>query len=190
MREQDLIAGIKSGDQNAFRFLVDQYQAMVLNTCFHFVHDEDDAKDLTQDAFIEVYNSIHKFRNDSKLSTWLYRVAVNKSLNFIKKNKRKRLVDNMESFFRSSKSTDIGNESFNADKGIDDSERSMHLHKAIDSLNQNQRIAFSLHNLDGISYSEISEIMNVSVSSVESLIHRAKVNLQKRLLNFYKNNLD
>lgn len=190
MSEQELVAGIKKGDQIAFRFLVDQYQSMVLNTCFHLVHDEDDAKDITQDTFIEVYNSIHSFRSDSKLSTWLYRVAVNKSLNFIKKNKRKKLVDNMESFFHSSKSDEISNESFNADKGIDDSERSTHLYKAIDSLNQNQRIAFSLHNLDGISYLEIAEIMNVSLSSVESLIHRAKVNLQKRLLNFYKNNLE
>ena len=190
MNEESLIAGIKKGDQNAFRFLVDQYQSMVLNTCFHFVHDEDDSKDLTQDVFIEAYNSIHSFRSDSKLSTWLYRVAVNKSLNFIKKNKRKSLVDNMESFFRLSKKNEMGNESFNADKGLDDSERSLHLYRAIDSLSQNQRIAFSLHNLDGISYSEIANIMNVSVSSVESLIHRAKGNLQKRLLNFYKNNLE
>lgn len=190
MSEQELIADIKNGDQQAFRFLVDQYQGMILNTCFHFVHDEDDAKDLTQDAFIEVYHSIHSFRSDSKLSTWLYRVAVNKSLNFIKKNKRKKLVDNMEFFFRLTKSKEISNASYNADKGLEDSERSTHLYNAIDSLSQNQRIAFSLHNLDGISYAEIAEIMNVSLSSVESLIHRAKVNLQKRLLLFYKNNLE
>ncbi len=190
MLEQELIAGIKNGNQDAFRFLVDQYQSMVLNTCFHFVHDEDDSKDLTQDVFIEVYDSIHRFRSDSKLSTWLYRVAVNKSLNFIKKNKRKQLIDNMESFFRRSSTNEMTSESFNADKELDDSERSSHLYKAIDSLSQNQRIAFSLHNLDGVSYTEIAEIMNVSLSSVESLIHRAKVNLQKRLLDFYKNNLE
>ena len=190
MTEQDIVNGIKSGDQKAFRFLVDKYQKMVLNTCFQFVKDEDDAKDLTQDVFIEVFDSIHKFRGDSKLTTWLYRIAVNKSLNFVQRNKRKRLFGNLESFFSSGKFNDESSDTYNADKPLDDTERSKHLYQAIESLSQNQRIAFSLHNLDGISYAQIADVMNVSVSSVESLIHRAKVNLQKRLLDFYKNNIE
>jgi RNA polymerase sigma-70 factor (ECF subfamily) len=73
---------------------------------------------------------------------------------------------------------------------LDDEERSKYLFRAINSLSKNQRIAFSLHKLDGVSYAEIAEIMNVSVSSVESLMHRAKANLQKRLISFYKKNME
>ncbi len=188
MGEQEIIAGIKQGDQKAFRTLVDQYQPKVLNICYRFVNDEDTAKDLTQDVFIEVYESIHSFRGESKLMTWLYRTAVNKSLNFVKRNRRMKLLDSLESVFNGSKETT--DESFNADKNIQDSERSAHLYNAINSLSKNQRIAFSLHNIDGISYAEIAETMQLSLSSVESLIHRAKQNLQKRLLNFYKKNID
>lgn len=188
MGEQDIIAGIKKGDQKAFKILVDKYQPIILNICFRFVNDEDTAKDLTQDVFIEVYQSIHSFRGDSKLLTWLYRTAVNKSLNFVKRNKRMKLFDSIDSVYKGS--DEATNESFDADKNIYDEERSKHLYNAINSLSKNQRIAFSLHNIDGISYAEIAEIMKISVSSVESLIHRAKVNLQKRLLNFYKKNMD
>jgi RNA polymerase sigma-70 factor (ECF subfamily) len=189
MSEQELIAGIKKRDQQAFKLLVDQFQSMVLNTCFLFVHDEDDAKDLTQDVFVEIYNSIHSFRGDAKVSTWLYRIAINKSLNFIKKHKRKKLINNLEEYFQIQKYS-LSNDSFNADKNLDDEERSEYLYNAINSLSKNQRIAFNLHKLDRISYAEIAEIMNISISSVESLMYRAKRNLQKRLISFYKKNME
>ena len=184
MSEQELISRIKQGDQQAFKQIVDDFQAMVLNTCFQFVNDKDDAKDLAQDVFVEMYNSIYSFRGDAKVSTWLYRISVNKSLNFIKKHKRKFLIDDLESFFMNK-----SEETYNADKNMEDNERAKHLYAAIHSLSKNQRIAFSLHKIDGVSYTEIAEIMNVSISSVESLIHRAKVNLKKKLFNFYKKNI-
>ena len=189
MGEQEIIAGIKQNNNEVFRQLVDKYQQMVLNTCYGFVNDRDDAKDLTQDVFIEFYNSIHSFRGDAKISTWLYRVAVNKSLNFIRKNKRKQLFGNLESMF-AGKNEPQSSGSYNTDAGMENDERTLALNKALGSLPKNQRIAFTLHKIDGVPYSEIAEIMNVSLSSVESLIHRARTNLKKKLLNFYIKNME
>lgn len=190
MSEQTLIQAIKSQDQKAYKTLVDQYQAMVLNTCYGFVQDEDDAKDLTQEVFIEVIQSIHRFRGDAKLSTWLYRMAVNKSLNHLKKYRRKILFNRIEHGVSGKHDELMATKSFNADKSVIDEEQSKILFNAIDSLKKNQRIAFTLHKIDGVSYAEIAEIMDVSVYAVESLIYRAKSNLQKKLMGFYKKSLE
>ena len=188
MSEKEIVAGIQQHNQNAFRALVDKYQEMVLNTCNGFVHDQDDARDLTQDVFVEVFNSIHKFRGDAKLSTWLYRMAVNRSLNFIRKHKRRQLFGDIESFFKSN-SVEEELITTNAEVGMEQNEQAKILHKAIQSLPQNQKIAFTLHKIEGVSYNEISEIMSVSLSSVESLIHRARKSLKIKLLDYYKKNM-
>lgn len=187
MSESQLVEAIKNNDQKAFKSLVDKYQEIVLNACYNLVNDKDDAKDLTQEVFIEVYDSIQKFRGDAKLSTWIYRIAINKSLNFIRATKRKSLISSIDSAFKSS---NIGylksDRSFNADRIIVDSERSKVIYGAIEGLSKSQRIAFSLHKIEDISYNQIAEIMNLSLAAVESLIHRAKLNLQKKLIGYYK----
>lgn len=188
--ESNLVEDVKRKDHAAFKKLVDQYQEMVLNTCYGFVHDIDDAKDLTQEVFIKIYDSIHKFRGDAKLSTWIYRISVNKSLNFIRAAKKVKITD-LDAL---SNSRDlklrVHHESEQEDIDVEHEQRSKILFKAIDSLNANQRIAFSLNKLDDISYNEIGEIMNISLPAVESLIHRAKLNLQKKLIKYYKKNLN
>ena len=190
MNEQALVEAIKNKDQDAYRSLIDQYQGMILNTCYGFVQDEDDAKDLSQEVFIEIINSIHKFRGDAKLSTWLYRMAVNKSLNHIKKYKRASLFSRIDKVLHSDKGEMSASKSFNADAPIINEEQSKRLYQAIDSLSKNQRIAFTLHKIEGVSYAEIAEIMNVTVFSVESLIYRARSSLQKELINFYQKNME
>ena len=79
-----MIETILKGDQRAFKLLVDTYQLMVVNTCYAFVHDRDEAEDIAQDVFVQVFESLGKFRFESKLSTWLYRIAVNRSINHCK----------------------------------------------------------------------------------------------------------
>ena len=187
MADKDLVGAIKNYDTAAFKKLVDQYQSMVLNTCYGFVHNSDDAQDITQEVFIKIYDSIHKFRGDSKLSTWIYRIAVNKSLNYIRANKKRQLISNIESVNHiSSDQLVVSPESDLEDESIESSERTQILFAAVNSLSKNQRIAFTLNKLDSISYNEVGEIMNISLPAVESLIHRAKLNLQKKLIKYYK----
>lgn len=82
MDEIQLIAGIQQGDHKSFQQLVGNYQQLVMNTCFGIVHNRNDAEDLTQDVFLEVFRTAENFRGESQLSTWLYRIATNRSLNF------------------------------------------------------------------------------------------------------------
>lgn len=189
MDEIQLIKLLKQNDSTAFRTLVEKYQVLVVKTCFYIVRKQEDAEDIAQDVFVEVFQNVHMFREESRISTWLYRIALNKSLNFVRKHKWKNLIYSLDTFFNNGieKRLDIpDNSGQDAPGTIEYKERSSVLQNAVDSLPRNQRIAFILCKYDERSYLEISEIMNLSISSVESLIHRAKLNLQKRLIHYYK----
>lgn len=186
MDELQLVENLKLGNQFAYRVLVDKYQRPIRNLCMGMVLDEVIAEELAQDVFIEVFKSIHNFRQDSKLSTWMYRMAVNKSLNYIRSQKKHKVLRSIESFM-----FDEDNKSYfqiedkknqNPLSQIIRSEEELKVNKTLNSLPENQRIAFTLHKFDDFSYKEIADIMNLSLSSVESLIHRAKTNLRKRFL--------
>jgi len=187
--EEQLINGLKDGNESAFRQIVELYQKQVFNTCNSFVHNQQDADDLTQEVFIEVFRSANRFRGDSKLSTWIYRIAVNKSLNYLRLKKRRKWLQPIEDLFDLSQkmkpSTDKGS---NPSENIENQQLAMRLHKAIDSLSENQRTAFLLSKYEELSYQQIAEVMQTSLPAIESLIHRAKLNLQKILYNDYKKN--
>jgi RNA polymerase sigma-70 factor (ECF subfamily) len=143
----------------------------------------EDAEELSQDIFMEIIGSIKRFRKTSSLSTWIYRMTVNKSLNHLKKNRRRKLFSSVEDFFhkRSTGAERIPDELSTTTTRLEDRERRELLNQSILSLPDNQRIAFTLSKYEGLSYQEIAEIMNLSISSIESLLHRAKLNLQKKL---------
>jgi RNA polymerase sigma-70 factor, ECF subfamily len=183
MNDLELIGRLSENDPQAFRILVEQYQDMVFRTSMGLLHDREEAEDISQEVFIEVFRSIGYFRGESKLSTWLYRITINKSLNELKKNQRQKAWSKFEDLIKGKKEDrrelsipDSSNESAGEAK-----ELRIILQQAIDELPENQRIAFVLAKFDELSYKEIAEIMNTTVSSVESLVHRAKSNLQKRL---------
>jgi RNA polymerase sigma factor (sigma-70 family) len=187
MTEPEQIERIRQNDREAFRALVAEYQEMVTRTCFHFVRNLVDAEDLAQEVFVEVFLSVHKFRGDSSLSTWIYRIAVNKSLNLLRKNERQKTWKSIESFFggKNNPVLDIPQ----PDKhNLEADEEKAVLYRAIERLSENQRTAFTLHKFEELSHKEIAAILNTSVSGVESLIFRAKSNLQKRLWNYFKKN--
>ena len=184
MTDQELITGILKHDKPVIQFLVNKYHKQVIKTAFHFVQDMDDAEDLAQDVCIEILESADRFKGTSSLSTWIYRITVNKSLNFVRKNKRKQLVRQFETFFRKSdgNAVSIISEPAEHDSTYDNSEKRQILENAINSLPENQKTAFILNKYEELSYKEITEIMNLSLASVESLLQRAKKNLQKKLI--------
>ena len=99
MLEKELLEKLKNADEAAFRFLVEKYQDKVFNTCLGFLRNVEEAEDLTQEVFIEVYESIVSFRGDAKVATFLYRIAVNKSLDYLRKKKRKKRFSFVLSIF-------------------------------------------------------------------------------------------
>jgi RNA polymerase sigma-70 factor (ECF subfamily) len=184
MTDQELITGILNHDKTVIQFLVNKYHKQVIKTAFHFVNDMDDAEDIAQDVCVEILESLSQFKKTSSLSTWIYRVTVNKSLNFVRKNKRKQLIGQFESLFFK-KEGNTGNqipEPFSAENDYENTEKKQILEKAINSLPENQKTAFILSKYEELSYKEITEIMNLSLPSVESLLQRAKQNLQKKLI--------
>lgn len=191
LTERDFINDLKKGKRNAFAQLIHEFQDKVFNKCMSFVPNKEDAEDIAQEVFVEVFNSIQKFKGNSKLSTWIYRITVNKCLEFIRKKSTKKRF----AFFQSLKvdETSIDRTSYFTEFNhpgilLENKEHSEVLYLAIDRLPDDQKIAFTLHKIDGLSYKEISEITKKSTPSIESLLFRAKKNLQKQLHTFYKNN--
>ena len=190
--DSEFLQGLQSGNEESFRYLVDQYQVKVIRTCKGFVHSQADAEDIAQDVFIEVYESAGKFRGNSELSTWIYRIAVNKSLNFLRSSRRRKVLSLFDNFLSSDGSPapePSSGDDMLPDNQIHNNEQSRAINAAMATLPQKQRTAFVLNKYEDLSYKEIAEIMATSVSSVESLIFRARVNLQKKLFSFYKKNL-
>ncbi|WP_320019202.1 RNA polymerase sigma factor [Labilibaculum manganireducens] len=188
MIEKELVEQLKSGNETAFRQLVETYQSMVVNTAMGMIHNQTDAEDIAQDVFIQVYHSISDFRNESSLKTWLYRITITRSLNAIRANKRRKFFSCIEDFFQGKKEEVQEKAGFvNPDKALEEKDHANAIRAALDSLPENQKIAFALSKYEELSYAEIAELMQISKSSVESLLFRAKSNLQKKLIGYYKN---
>ena len=189
MSDTEIINQLKQGNEAAFRKLVDNYQKLVVNTCYGMVHNREDAEDIAQDVFVEVYRNVEHFRADARLSTWLYRIAVNRSLNHIRDNKKHKWFQSFENEVEAKNRQLMQVESSKSDQPeyeMENKQRAIILHEAINSLPENQKVAFTLNKYEELSYQEISEVMDMSVSSVESLLFRAKKNLQKKLHKCYK----
>lgn len=189
MSDTKIIEQLKQGNETAFKSLVDNHQKLVVNTCYGLVQNREDAEDIAQDVFIEVYRKIHDFREDSKLSTWLYRIAVNRSLNHIRDNKKHRWFRSFEDEVSEKRNQLLKIEATKSDEpeyGLENQQRALILKEAINGLPKKQKVAFTLSKYEELSYQEIAEVMELSISSVESLLFRAKKGLQKKLYKCYK----
>ena len=184
MNENELIKLIIQGEREKFGIFVEKYQQLVFRTCMGFVHNKDDADDLTQDVFIQAYQSLPEFKMKSAFSTWLYRIAVNASLNKIRKSAGKSFIHRLESFFGSENQMTGQFPAFDTDDPeniIIKQEHSQWIQKALDSLPENQRTAIVLSKYDDLSQKEIAEIMNTTEGAVEAFLQRAKKNLREKL---------
>ena len=187
--ERTLVEQLKRGDETAFRMIVTTWQDMVYNTALGILQNPEDAEDTAQEVFVQVYESIHTFKGESKLSTWLYRITTSKALDHIRRRKRKKRFAFVQQLFGENNEVIIQPPDF-LHPGIvlDNKEDGIALFKAIEKLPENQKIAFVLNKVEGLNYQEISDVMKTTVSSVESLLHRAKNNLRKWLQQTYRNN--
>ncbi len=193
MTDHELIEGLQQNRQAAFRLLLERYQELVVSTCFNFLRNRDDAHDIAQEVFIEVYKSIGKFRKDAALATWLYRIAVNKSLNHLRKHKNQTLQVEIEKV-HTEQTTGLNLSEPDFTRPLEQEReyirRAGLLHQTISTLPENQKAAFTLHKFNKMPYKEIAGVMNMSLPAVEALIHRAKKNLQTRLIKVFENQRD
>ena len=186
MTEWELIELLKQKDESAFKTIVDTWKDMVYNTALGIVQSPEDAEDIAQEVFVRVYESIGTFKGESKFSTWIYRITVTRSLDHLRRKKRKKRFAFVESLF--GKNDELINDPpdfFHPGVATEKREDAATLFKAIAELPENQNTAFVLNKIEGLSYQQISEIMKMSESAVDSLLHRAKMNLRKKLQNYY-----
>ena len=181
------IASLKSQDQREFNKLVLHLEHKVFNLAAHLLNNKSDAEDATQEVFIIVYQSLPQFKGNSKISTWIYRIAVNKCKEIIRyktRNKRFGILIGLND----RTSLTISSKDQTPEEKLFSDERTNELLSAIESLSETQKIAYTMYNMEDFSYKEIAEIMQLSLSSVESLIFRAKKNLKSKLEIYFKNN--
>jgi len=185
---ENLMARVAEGDEDAFEALVLRHQTSVLNFIYRFIGDRAQAKDLSQEVFLRVWQTAKRYEVKAKFTTWIYRIASNLCFNELKSARRRKWFQ----FFRSGEEggQDIG-EKFPDDSPSSEDllltrERNRQLSEALQGLPANQRMAMILKRYDDLSYEEIARVMDCSVSAVESLLVRAKGTLQKKLKNFQK----
>lgn len=168
--ESELIAHSLNGSHTAYEVLVDRYKNAIFYHCFAIVRDEDPAEDITQETFITAYYKLHTYNPAYKLSTWLFKIATNKSLSQLKKSKR--VVRGDDTLFDSIATHQPGPDT-----------RAIHseLHEAVNKLQTKHRIVVSLYYWQGLSYQEIAEIMASPIGSVRGWLNRAKHTLRKEL---------
>jgi RNA polymerase sigma-70 factor (ECF subfamily) len=179
MDEREIIKAILKGDTSKFRLLIDQYQPLVFSTLIGFVHNNEDAEDLTQEVLISVYKSLRGFKAESQFSTWIYRITVNMALNFVHRQHRRNIWQETLSLWQNQ--IDKPTEDKNPEEQMLKSEREILIQKAIDALSSKQRTVFILSRYDDLSQKEIAAVMHISEGAVEQHLQRAKQNLQKKL---------
>jgi RNA polymerase sigma-70 factor (ECF subfamily) len=143
--------------------------------------NREEAEDTTQDVFIKIFLAIRSFRGDAKLSSWIYRIAINTSL---KKERRKKLIywTSLEFLFQNEERFLSPGEAETPDQRMEKSETEQIVQQAIQQLPARQKTALILQRYEDLSYSEIAQVMQISLSATEALLHRAKENLAEKLI--------
>jgi RNA polymerase sigma-70 factor (ECF subfamily) len=186
LSSEELMDRVAKGDDDAFEILVNRHQTSVLNLIYRFIGDRTQARDLAQEVFLRVWQAAKSYEPKAKFTTWIYQITTNLCLNELKSVRRKRWFRFLQSDEESGKTIEenLCDDLPSAEDRLLARERSREISDALHGLPENQRMALVLKRYDGLSYQEIAKILNCSVSAVESLLVRAKRNLQEKLKNF------
>ena len=186
MIEQELIQELRQGQEPAFRWLVENYRNRVFHTVLNILQDTNEAEDAAQETFIQVFESVGTFKGESSLSTWIYRIAVHKALDKIRRKKSRQQLHKLLPWWMPEEKKSSDTQFHHPGILAENKEKAAVLFKAIGTLPEKQRLAFTLIKVQGMNYEEACAIMQQNVKAVESLISRAKLNLQKQLEDYYR----
>ena len=178
--EKKIIEKVLGGDANAFEELVLKYEKTVYNLALRMVGDRDDAFDMTQEAFIKAYGSLSSFRGDSKFSVWIYRIATNVCLDFLRSKSRKQQVSLTVSDDDEDAQLDIPDPSSDPEQQLMQKISMQSVEEGLKTLPDKQRQILVMRELGGMSYAEIGAALSLEEGTVKSRIFRAR----KRLCTF------
>ena len=184
--DQVLVQQAQQGDTLAFEELIRRYHGKLYGLVYNMTSNKEDAEDMLQDVFAKAYRSLPKFKGQSSFYTWMYRIAINRTINFLKKRKKKQALslDNVEGGIErdpayvelSSRSSPL------RDAKI--SELQEKLNEALQTLSEKHRTVVVLHDIQGVPHQEISEMVGVSEGTLRSRLFYARQHLQRELADF------
>jgi len=182
-----LVKRAKSGDYQAFDLLVLKYQSRLISTAFKFVKDVQIAEDIVQDSFIKAFKALESFREDSSFYTWIYRIAVNTSKNFLVSKKRKSELLNSDLSEEASYEIEPV-ETYSPEDLLQATQLKKVITETIDQLGEDTRTALTLRELDGLSYEQIAEVVNCPVGTVRSRIFRGREVIDEDISQYKQDN--
>ncbi|HAF07143.1 MAG: RNA polymerase sigma factor [candidate division TA06 bacterium 32_111] len=171
LNDEILIENFLKGDESSFKIIFERYYEKVNRIVYSYTKNYDDAKDVTQEIFLKVYESLKSFKKKSKFSTWIYRISVNMSISFLRKKSKEKNLFSID---------EVGDIEERVEEDEPSYDRKL-AEKILFELPENQRLAFILSQKEGKRYKEIAQILNVSEKAVESLIYRARENIKNFL---------
>jgi RNA polymerase sigma-70 factor (ECF subfamily) len=186
--EQELVSRVRRGNLNAYDELVKRYQERIYATVYHMTANHEDANDLAQEAFIKAFQAIKTFKGGSSFYTWVYRIAVNKTINFLKQRKSRAQMSLNDLDFNAEHDPDlialISEKTPRREASL--SELQEKLNAALQTLSEPHRLAVTLHDVQGLSHEEIADIMDCNVGTVRSRLFYARQQLQAQLSDYLK----
>src|ERR1700722_267987 len=186
--EGDLVQRARNGDLSAYDELVKRYQERIYATIYHMTSNHEDANDLAQDAFIKAYQALKSFKGGSSFYTWVYRIAVNKTINFLKQRKNRVHISLNDLDFNAEHDPDLvaltSDKTPRRDANL--AELQEKLNEAMQKLSDFHRLVVTLHDVQGLSHEEIAKIMDCNIGTVRSRLFYARQQLQAYLAEYLK----
>ena len=186
--ESELVTRARNGDLAAYDDLIKRYQERIYATIYHMTSNHEDANDLAQESFIKAFQALKSFKGGSSFYTWLYRIAVNKTINFLKQRKNRQHMSLNDLDFQAEHDPDlvalISDKTPRREAGL--SELQEKLNTALLKLSEPHRLVVVLHDVQGLSHEEIAKVMDCNIGTVRSRLFYARQQLQGYLADYLK----
>ena len=182
MTEQELIQAAQTGDQSAFGTLVQQHQTMVYHLALRMVGNAEDAADLTQEVFLSAWRSLSRFQEQSSFGTWIYRMATNASIDFLRREKRRQVLSMTMEEDSEERQAQVPDERYSPHRLLEQKEARQAVADALAALSPEHRQVLVLREMEGLSYQEIGQLLGLEEGTVKSRIARARLALRDFLI--------
>ena len=177
LSDKKFVKKLKSGNKDAFESLFKEYKDIIYTVVNRMIYNKDRVEDITSDIFLKIYKNIYQFDEKSKISTWMYKIAYNYCLDYIRKSKK----DPLESYKSIDSIFALSTDSLNPEEMVLKSERENVLYSLVDSMPEKYRMVINFYYFEGTSYKDISEIMEIPIGTVKTYLLRAKAYLKERM---------
>lgn len=182
MTEQELIHSAQKGDTSAFGQLVEAHQSKIYSLCYRMTGNAEDAADLTQEVFLSAWRSLSRFQEQSSFGTWIYRMATNASIDFLRREKRRQVLSMTMEEDSEERQAQVPDERYSPHRLLEQKEARQAVADALAALSPEHRQVLVLREMEGLSYQEVGQLLDLEEGTVKSRIARARLALRDFLI--------